>query len=164
MSVTSVTKDLDQLPMTVTAEYDVSAERAWQLWADPRQLESRWGPPTFPATVEEHDLTPDGRVTYFMTGPEGEQHRGWWRVLDAEPPTRLVIIDGFADGNGEPLPDMPTVVMTVTLAPTDAGGTTMTMNSVFPTLEAMQQIIEMGMEEGLRAAMGQIDAILAAAS
>ena len=38
MSVTSIRKDTEQLTMTVTAEYDVTADRAWQLWADPRQL------------------------------------------------------------------------------------------------------------------------------
>jgi uncharacterized protein YndB with AHSA1/START domain len=64
MSVTSVRKDTEQLTMTVTAEYDVTADRAWQLWADPRQLERWWGPPTYPATVEKHDLTPGGQVSY----------------------------------------------------------------------------------------------------
>lgn len=42
MSVTGISKDAEALTMTVTAEYEVAAERAWQLWADPRQLE-RWG-------------------------------------------------------------------------------------------------------------------------
>ena len=72
MSVTSIDKDLDSLTMTVTAEFDVTADRAWQLWADPRQLERWWGPPTYPATVEEHDLRPGGKVTYFMTGPDDD--------------------------------------------------------------------------------------------
>ena len=48
MSVTNVQKDTDELTMTFTAEYDVTADRAWQLWADPRQLERWWGPPTYP--------------------------------------------------------------------------------------------------------------------
>ena len=67
MSVTDVVKDPQRLTMTLTAQYDVSAERAWRLWDDPRQLERWWGPPTYPATVVEHDLTPGGSVTYYMT-------------------------------------------------------------------------------------------------
>ena len=43
MSVTAVVKDPELLTMTVTAEYDVTAERAWELWGDPRQLERWWG-------------------------------------------------------------------------------------------------------------------------
>jgi hypothetical protein len=37
----------------------------------------------------------------------------------------------------------------------------MAIRSVFPTLEAMEQLVNMGMEEGLKEALGQIDAILA---
>jgi uncharacterized protein YndB with AHSA1/START domain len=162
MSVTSVRKDPQQLTMTVTADYDVTADRAWQLWADPRQLERWWGPPTYPATVEEHNLTPGGRVNYVMTGPEGDQARGWWNVLEVEAPRLLVVEDGFADETGAPNPAMPTMVMRVEI--TDRpGGVTMTIVSRFPSVEAMQQLIAMGMEEGLQQAMGQIDAILAGA-
>ena len=39
MSVTSVEKDPESLTMTVTADLDATVERAWQLWADPRQFE-----------------------------------------------------------------------------------------------------------------------------
>jgi hypothetical protein len=39
----------------------------------------------------------------------------------------------------------------------------MTIATHFPSLEAMEQLIAMGMEEGLQQAMGQIDAILAGA-
>jgi uncharacterized protein YndB with AHSA1/START domain len=34
----------------------------WQLWADPRQLERWWGPPGYPSTFTEHDLTTGGHV------------------------------------------------------------------------------------------------------
>jgi hypothetical protein len=37
----------------------------------------------------------------------------------------------------------------------------MSIESVFASTDAMEQLIAMGMEEGLRLAIGQIDAILA---
>ena len=37
----------------------------------------------------------------------------------------------------------------------------MTIETHFPSLEAMQQLIQMGMEEGLTLAVGQMDALLA---
>ena len=37
----------------------------------------------------------------------------------------------------------------------------MTMRSTFATREQMQEMVEMGMVEGLRGAVGQMDAILA---
>src|SRR6195952_3347628 len=96
MTVTNLQKDPEALTMRITAEFDAPVERAWQLWADPRQLERWWGPPTYPATVVDHDLTVGGRVSYFMTGPEGDRSNGWWEILRVEPPNRLELKDGFA--------------------------------------------------------------------
>ena len=161
MTVTSVHKDPQALTMTITAELDATVERAWQLWADPRQLERWWGPPTYPATFVDHDLVAGGRVSYFMTGPDGDKFHGWWQVLVADRPRRLEMKDGFADDSGTPNDDMPITGMVVTLTERDGGGTVMVITSQFPSIEAMEQLISMGMEEGITAAMGQIDAILA---
>lgn len=161
MGIIAVDKDLENFTLTVTAEYDVPAERAWQLWSDPRQLERWWGPPEYPATVEAHELTPGGAVAYFMTSPEGERYPGWWRVLDVEPPRRLRVEDGFADQDGKPNEDLPTTLMEVRIDDRAAGGVRITITSSFPSLDALEQLVQMGMEEGLKAAMGQIDAILA---
>lgn len=159
MGVTDVRKDTTTLTLAVTAEYEVSAERAWQLWNDPRQLERWWGPPTYPATVVEHELAPGSTVRYYMTSPEGERYHGWWRVLEADPPRLLVLEDGFGDDAGNPAPGMPVTHLRVRIADRN-GGVTMTMTSTFPSLEAMEQLVSMGMEEGLLAALGQIEGIL----
>ncbi len=58
MTVTDVRKDPHALTMTLTAEFDACAERVWQIWSDPRQLERWWGPPTYPATFVNHELRP----------------------------------------------------------------------------------------------------------
>jgi uncharacterized protein YndB with AHSA1/START domain len=161
MTVKDVAKDPATLTMVVTAEFNAPIERVWRLWADPRQLERWWGPPTYPATVVDHDLVPGGTVSYFMTGPEGDKHGGWWRVLAVDAPHSLEVQDGFADDTGAPNPDMPVTTMRVVLS--EKGGVTeMVMTSTFPSLEAMEQLINMGVEEGLRAAMSQMDEILAA--
>ena len=159
MTVTNVRKDPDALTMTITAELDASVERAWQLWADPRQLERWWGPPSYPATFVDHDLTPGSRTTYDMTSPEGEKYHGWWEVLAVDPPRRLEVKDGFADDTGKPNDDLPVGRMVVTLD--ERGGTTvMEITSHFPSAEAMEQVLSMGQEEGMVQAIGQIEGIL----
>src|SRR5262244_3778519 len=107
MTVTAVRKDPQTLSMTLEAEFDASPERIWQLWADPRQLERWWGPPGYPATFTTHDLTPGSRVVYHMTGPEGDQHYGYWDVLETDAPYRLAVSDGFANADGTPDTDIP---------------------------------------------------------
>jgi uncharacterized protein YndB with AHSA1/START domain len=161
MTVTSVRKDPDALTMTLSAEFDATPEQVWQLWADPRQLERWWGPPTYPATFPRHDLKPGSRVEYHMTGPNGDQPHAYWDVLEADPPRRLVFHDGFAHEDGTPNDEFPRIDGRVTIDPIDGGRTRMTIASHFPSIEAMEQVLAMGMEEGLTEAVGQIDAILA---
>ncbi len=161
MTVAAVHKDLDALTMTIDAEFDATPERVWELWADPRQLERWWGPPTYPATMTAHDLRPGGRVEYHMTGPEGDQPRGFWNIVEADPPSRLVFLDGFANDDGSPNEDLPITEGRVTIESMDDGRTRMSIRSTFPSTEAMEQVLAMGMEEGMKQALGQIDAILA---
>jgi uncharacterized protein YndB with AHSA1/START domain len=161
MTVTAVHKDPASLTMTLTAEFDATPERIWQLWADPRQLERWWGPPAYPATFTRHALTPGGRVDYHMTGPTGDQPHGYWDVLEVDPPRRLVFRDGFAHEDGTPNDELPRNEGIVTIEPIDAGRTRMSIESRFPTAEALEQVLAMGMEQGLTEAVGQIDAILA---
>jgi len=161
MTVTAVQKDPEALTLTLIAEFDAGPERIWDLWADPRQLERWWGPPTYPATFTAHDLAPGSRVEYHMTGPGGDQPRGYWDIVEAEAPRRLVFVDGFAKDDGTPNDEFPRSEVRATIEPIDAGRTRMSIVSRFTSIEAMEQLVAMGMEEGLTQAVGQIDAILA---
>ena len=161
MTVTAVDKDIDALTMRMTAEFAATPERVWRLWSDPRQLERWWGPPTWPATFTNHELTPGAHTSYHMTGPNGDEAHGWWEIVAVEPPRALAFRDGFANQDGTPNPDLPVTEAKVTIEAIGGGKTRMVMSSRFPNREAMQHVLDMGMEEGLRQAMGQIDAILA---
>src|ERR1700716_3798792 len=160
MTVTAVRKDPTRLTLTVEAEFDASVERIWQLWADPRKLERWWGPPTYPATFTKHDLAPGSRVEFHMTGPAGDQSHGSWDVLEVEPPRRILFRDGCA-ADGTPIPDLPINTIRVGIEEVAQGRTRMSIEIVFPSTEAMEQVLAMGTEEGLSQAVSQIDAILA---
>ena len=161
MTVTAVRKDPVNLTLTLTAEFDASPERVWQLWSDPRQLERWWGPPMYPATFTRHDLSVGSRVEYYMTGPEGDQPRGFWDIVDAEPPRRLAFRDGIANDDWTENADFPRIEDVVTIEPIEAGRTRMEFQAHYPSTAAMEQYLAMGMEPGLTEAVGQIDAILA---
>ena len=163
MTVTAVRKDADKLTMTLDAEFEATPERVWQLWADPRQLERWWGPPTYPATFTAHDFRVGGRSEYYMTGPEGPTpFGGYWEILELDPPRSMRIEDGFANADGSPNAEMPGPgAMNVSIEPLGDGRTRMTIESIFPDVATMEQLLAMGQEEGMTEAVGQIDAILA---
>jgi len=161
MTITSVETDYDNLTVTLIAHFDNPIDQVWELWSDPRKLERWWGPPGYPATVEKHALAAGGEVTYFMAGPEGDQHRGIWRVTSVDPPTSLKFTDAFADSDGAPLDDSPVSETGVRLLE-HGGGTRMEMRMTFETREDMERIVDMGTVEGLSQAVGQMDGLLAA--
>lgn len=160
MPLTSVTSDPAALTLTAVGEYPVPVERLWDAWADPRRLEKFWGPPTWPATFVRHDMRVGGRSEYWMTGPDGERARGWWRFDSVDPGRSFTFTDGFADPEGRPDDSLPTSSTTVDVEATGSGSR-FTAVTTFPDLAAMERLVAMGMVEGLTEALGQVDTVVA---
>jgi uncharacterized protein YndB with AHSA1/START domain len=161
MTIWNVEKNAETKTMVITAEFTTSVANVWQLWADPRLLERWWGPPGFPATFERHELTPGGTITYFMAGPEsGDRFDGTWRVIEVEPPTRLVVEDAIVDDAGTPSDGNSMTRMEIDIEA--VGDTTrMVLTTHFDSLEGMEQAIASGVMEGMKPCMAQIDALIA---
>ncbi len=155
MPLTSVTKDAAKLTLTVVGDYPVPQQRLWDAFADPRQLERFWGPPTWPATFTRHDMHVGGRAEYVLTGPKGETWSGSWKFTAVNPISSFEAHDGEDNAEDENMPASMTFAFEAT--PT---GSRLTIVTRFSSVEAMEQTIP-GMEQGLRAAMPQLDAVLA---
>ena len=159
MTVISSTKNPEALSFTLVAEFDAGVERVWQIWEDPRQLERWWGPPTWPATFEQLEFRPaESRLLHDRPGrDEGPRLVAVHVHPGAEPAGVRRRLRGR---KRDPVEDMGTTHATVTLE--DLGGRTrMTVLSTFESEEQMNKMVEMGMEEGMKEAAGQIDALLA---
>ena len=160
MPITTVSSDPKALTLTIVADYAASVERLWEAYADPRQLERFWGPVEWPATFTRHDMAVGGESHYYMSGPAGERAHGWFRFLKVEPHRFFEVEDGFAHADGRRNTAMPTMRMVFNFESTKTGSR-FTSVTQFPSVEAMEQLVQMGMMEGMRSAMGQIDAVLA---
>jgi uncharacterized protein YndB with AHSA1/START domain len=163
VTVITTTKDVENLTLTFVAEFDATPDRVWEVWEDPRKLERWWGPPAFPATFTRHDFVVGGESRYFMTGPAGETPRGWWRIDAIDKPRRLDFANGLAGDDGEPASDVDPMSGYVVFEATDSG-TRMTAVTHFVDTAQMQAMLDMGMQEGMTQAIGQIDALLSPAS
>ncbi|MES2094957.1 MAG: SRPBCC family protein [Actinomycetota bacterium] len=160
MPATSVEKDLDQLTITVTADFTAPITRLWDAYMDPRQLERFWGPPTYPATFLRHDVAVGGRSVYRMTGPGGDEHWGCWEWTHVDALRSFEVIDWFADESGAPNTGLPATHSSFAFEQTATGSRLTTVARV-DSLEQLEQLVSMGMLEGTREAMSQIDAVLA---
>jgi uncharacterized protein YndB with AHSA1/START domain len=155
MPITTVTKDPENLSLTVVADFPVPQQRLWEAWTDPRQLERFWGPPFAPATFTHHDFAVGGRAEYYLTGSNGEKWSGSWKFTAIDPIDSFEASDGEDNTEDENLP----ASMRFTFEATPAGSR-LTSITWFASLEAMEETLP-GMEVGLRAALPQLDALLA---
>ena len=158
MPITSVTKDPKSLTLTIVAEFPVSQQRLWDAWADPRQLERFWGPPSSPSTFTHHDFRAGGRSEYYLTGPDGEKWNGSWKFTSVDPIDSFEAVDGDCDDEDDAEDENGPASMKFTFETTPTGSR-MTGIMRFSTLEALERTGS-GMEEGLRAGMPQLDALL----
>ena len=162
MTVIDVQKDADALTMTMTVELDTTVERAWQLWADPRQFERWWGPPGYPPTVVDYDLRAGGRIAFFTTGPEGEREDSTWEVVAADPPRHLELRDADVDDDGRPSDGNAMTAMLTTITEGTGGSAVMVVRIHFDSRVGMEQVLAIGVEEGMRMVFSQIDEVLSA--
>jgi uncharacterized protein YndB with AHSA1/START domain len=161
MTITRIDKNPDAKTMVVTAEFTASVTDVWQLWANPRLLERWWGPPGFPATFVDHDLTTGGTITYFVSGSDGgDRFDGTWTVVEVDAPSRLVLEDAIVDDDGTPSDGNSMTRMEIDIEA--AGETTRMISTIhFDSIGGMEQAVATGVIEGMTACMSQIDALLA---
>ncbi|HRE02275.1 MAG TPA: SRPBCC family protein, partial [Ilumatobacteraceae bacterium] len=124
------------------------------------QIERFWGPVEYPARFTRHDMYVGGESHYVMTGPGGDQSRGWWEFLEVVEGERFTVLDGFANPDGTKSDFAPPMRMDFVFSSTP-GGSRMTTTTLFASIETLNQMLEMGMEAGMQSAMSQIDAIVA---
>lgn len=160
MPVTSIDTDVDALTMTVIADFTVQAARLWEAYSDPRQIEKFWGPPDWPATFSRHDMCPGGLSRYYMSGPDGERMEGIWEIVSVDAPRVLEVRDRFVGDDGAADDDMPSMRVVFGFDDTDEGSR-LTVTTWFNSLSDLEQMQEMGMDQGLATAMAQIDEVVA---
>src|SRR5690606_17551977 len=95
-----------------------------------------------------------------MRGPNGETSAGYWEFVSVERPSSFEVVDGFANEDGTSNEGMPSMRMTFRFEAT-ATGSRVTTTTYFSTVEQLEQLLAMGMEEGMRSAMSQIDDVVA---
>ena len=115
-------------------------------------------PCEWPATFTRHDMAVGGESHYYMTGPDGTKAARLVPLPRRRAVRAFEVEDGFADEHGAPNAEMPTMRMIVLASRRPPSGSRFTSVTQFPSIESMEQLVQMGMMEGMKSAMGQIDA------
>jgi uncharacterized protein YndB with AHSA1/START domain len=148
--MTNTGEDPAARTVDIRRAYDVPAALLFEAFRKPEHV-SRWfGPKGYPLTTCEMDFRVGGRYRFAMTGPdgvEGPAFGGEYREI--VPNERIVYTNAFE------LPDAEEMLVTV-LFEERAGGTTLTVRTLFASVAMKDQFLGMGYEQGFGSALDQL--------
>lgn len=162
MGKTTFTKNEKEATLTIERLFPASVSRVWQALTDPAILDQWWGPAPWKVETVHMDFRVGGYWHYAMKGPDGSAHHGRMDYLEIEPERHFRSSDVFCDADGNAVESLPRQDMEMRFI--GEGKATRLVTVVqYASVEDMNRILEMGMQEGLTIAHNQLEALLAAA-
>lgn len=152
--------------LTLSRTFDAPRDLVYSMWTDGEKLKEWWRPgPGWTVPVSHMDHRVGGTWHYMMKGPDDSSE--WanmesWGIttyLEITPPEKIVYEDGFSDETGVVNTDMPTSTTTLEFFDED-GKTRIKSTTTYATEKALQQVLQMGMLEGVAATFDCLDEVL----
>lgn len=135
----------------------------WQAWTECQHLQQWWAPAGWSVPVCKMDFRVGGTWHYCMKGPmpDGSVMESWGLTVYQEivAPERIVALDQFADAAGTVSAEMPKMLNTITFTAVD-NQTLVNSHIEVATVDDLEMIINMGMEEGMTQSWDQLEAHL----
>ncbi len=158
MAKTEFTANGSQL--TVTRTFDAEIDIVWRAWTEAELLDQWWAPSPWKSKTKEMNFEPNGKRLYAMVGPEGEEHWGLTTYMTINMPTIFSGSDAFCDNEGVINKEFPVATFTNKFQG-NTKTTTVTVITEYASEEHLNQVIQMGMKEGLEMAYENLDKVLA---
>jgi uncharacterized protein YndB with AHSA1/START domain len=146
--------------------FDAPRELVFEAYSTAEHLENWWGPKGWTLPFCEVDFRPGGTWLYCMKGPvgseDGEMMESWGKAVYQEiiEPERIVYKDTFVDSDGSRVEGTPEMLITVEFVE-EKGKTRLISKTLFESAEQLQQVLEMGMEQGFSETLDRLEAYLA---
>lgn len=166
MTETTFTVAEDNRTLVVEHMFAAPRSKVWAAWTTPELFAKWWGPRGWSTEVKHMDFQPGGYLLYGMKCEDPRQtdwygKYSWgksvYNQIDAE--KSFAYTDYFSNENGVETPDMPVMQIQVTFEDVDAG-TRVISTSVFESSDALQQVLDMGMEDGLRQTWDRLEELV----
>lgn len=160
MKETIYRKDTANKKMFVTREFDAPVDDVWKAWTDSNILDQWWAPKPWKARTKSMDFREGGTWLYYMEGPEGE--KSWCRVdfKKIVPLKSYEGLDAFCDEKGNITNDFPSMDWKVVFI-LQGNQTKVEVEITFASEADIEKIMELGFEEGFKAAHQNLDELLA---
>jgi len=152
--------DKDKNTITVKREFAANRQLVWECYTKSELLNQWFAPKPFTTKTKSMDFSEGGHWLYAMVAPEGNEH--WCRMdyLTIRPIDHYTALDGFCDETGELNKDLPRADWDVSFSDMAEHALVQTIVT-YKSLQDLETVIAMGMEEGLKSTLERLDELLA---
>jgi uncharacterized protein YndB with AHSA1/START domain len=149
----------DNKTMTITQAFDAPRQLVWDCHTKSELLNQWFAPKPYSTKTKFMNFTEGGHWHYAMIAPDGLEHYGRMDFRKINRIENYVASSGFCDSAGTPVDALPLATWNVRFM--NELERTIVRNSIsYDSPEALQQIIEMGMKEGITASVKQLVELL----
>ena len=145
--------------LTVERLFNAPLDLTWRAWTEADLLDQWWAPKPWKSETSHMDFKEGGYRLYAMVGPGGERHLGRTDYLSIHVHKQFSGDDAFCDEEGNINPGLPATKFKNQFEETN-NKTFVTIISEYASEEHLQQVIQMGMKEGLTMAFENLDSVL----
>lgn len=146
--------------LTVNRTFKAPLNLVWRAWTEAEILDQWWAPKPWKSETSHMDFKVGGYRIYDMVGPEGERHGGRTDYLQITEHESFSGKDYFLNEDININTDLPIAEFKNQFA-SGNNETVVTITTRYASEEQLQQVIQMGMKEGLRMAFENLDQVLA---
>lgn len=146
---------------TITVKREFAARRSlvWDCHTKSEFLDKWFAPKPLTTKTKSMNFSEGGHWHYAMVDPAGTEYWGYTEYVKISPIDFYRTLDAFSDENGTINRDLPRASWVVTF--TDKGTHTLVETiATYPSLEGLEQVLQMGMKEGLTSTLERLDELL----
>jgi uncharacterized protein YndB with AHSA1/START domain len=151
--------DKENSTLTIKREFAAKRELVWNCYTKSEFLNQWFAPKPLTTKTKFMDFREGGYWLYAMVDPGGQEYWGRMDYKSISPIDGYTSLDGFCDSTGALNPDLPRSMWDVTFS--NAAMNTLVETVVsYASAEALQQVINMGLKEGLTSTLERLDELL----
>lgn len=154
MSDLKLTVNKEALESSMTKEFDAPREKVWQAHVDPKLVQQWWGPAKYKTIVAAYESTVGGKWKMIHEA-DGEKHVFFGEFKEVVEPEKITWTFNY-----EPFPNSE-IVETIYFEELPGNKTRIKTVSHYPSIEALEGMVQSGMEGGANESWNRLAALLA---
>ena len=151
--------DKEKNTITVKREFAANRQLVWDCHTKSELLDRWFAPKPFTTKTKSMEFKEGGHWIYAMIDPDGKEYWGRTDYVKITPINNYKTLDAFSNEKGEVNPDLPHAKWDVNFI--DQGKNTLVQTVVtYASLEGLETVLNMGMQEGLASTLEALDDLL----